>query len=311
VAAGLYGLVLAATTWTPDHGPFGPYARRRAVWPRRPGLRTTAGRAAGCRVPDIWDQEGAPIEFGTRTAPFVGAEAREVVRHVLVGQGVATFFSRVHRESLNRVEHAAMIETKMAKWEVFFMPPDVGDNPEIVGAVKRFLTQVVEEHRSEEVSYLSLLPTVQVMVLANRERKTAYAIDADLLRAGLEQGARVMWHVSELVSGDMKDERQIAIGTLDHCAAVLMADETAKETTLASGQAVRNYWLGEHPPDSPDSVECQVIKAGVVYQVLTAVGKVDRLKAVGKMVSQALERAGGRPSQGHPDPSRPHTKWTR
>jgi hypothetical protein len=31
VAAGLYGLVLAATTWTPDDGPFGPYARRRAV----------------------------------------------------------------------------------------------------------------------------------------------------------------------------------------------------------------------------------------------------------------------------------------
>jgi hypothetical protein len=86
---------------------------------------------------------------------------------------------------------------------------------------------------------------------------------------------------------------------------------TARETTPDSGLAVRSYWLGEHRPDSANSVECQVLKAGASYHVLTAVGRMDRLHAVGRTISEALTRAGGMPSHGHPDRSRPHIKWTR
>jgi hypothetical protein len=47
------------------------------------------------------------------------------------------------------------------------------------------------------------------------------------------------------------------------------------------------------------------------YHVLTSVGRAHRVAAVAKLVSAALERAGGRPVQGRPDLSKPHIKWTR
>jgi hypothetical protein len=48
----------------------------------------------------------------------------------------------------------------------------------------------------------------------------------------------------------MEDEREIATGTLDHCAAVLMRDETATVSTLANGVAIRSCWLGELRPNT-------------------------------------------------------------
>jgi hypothetical protein len=105
--------------------------------------------------------------------------------------------------------------------------------------------------------------------------------------------SRDEWRVADVWD---EEKRPIARGTLESCAAALLADETASERDSDGDprHKVRAYWIG-NLGSGRGGVDAQIVKCEAAFHLMSIVGAKGELLEQALRIRASLVRAGGVP----------------